>query len=309
MVGSLAGFLPDASVYAGETCALGRLADEVPGQIDVTLDCKGVVNAWLKGSGFAFQGSWADHRQDRSRVQPVWINSHLDAETFSKRFSYPDWRRLINHQADVLCGELAAALTDPAHKSKVKKVDKLAISISLCLAQRIQVLYQAKGKDKSNFKTRKKTPSSGPFAPPPFLAPNKKDQLHQLVAGTLPTRGHCWQVSSTGGNNLCVRCSVCKLWVQQTYDKLTFARLLRQACIGQGVYPEEWSIHDTHAMQNNGSKWACRACNAAQRPAALAVNPKLSRPCPGNKNPRKYTPVSRDTGPPKRQSLISFVKK
>jgi hypothetical protein len=301
VLGTMAGHLPGASVYRGEAHARHVLASEVAGVIDVTIDCLGVRKAWVRGRGSLFDTLWWQHRSDHQRVHIHWINSHLSKEAFSAKIQEPDWRRQLNHEPDQVCGSLAAELHDSQLKRRIQRVDRCAVAVSLFLAERIQLLCQASEKERALFRrARKKAP------PGQEAVLNKKARLLALVAGTGETHGHLWAVASQSGNNLCLACSRCRLWIQQVYAPETFDRLLRQECAGRGSYPEPWQIHSSHRMGNLGVKWQCQKCGAAQRPAAVTTNPKLSRPCVGVRGLRSTHRRPKDSGPPKIQSLLQF---
>jgi hypothetical protein len=159
--GSLVGYLPQASIYAGEAFALLQAAQSALRPIDVTADCQGVVRNWTRGRGGLFRTMWAGLEEQVDRVSCTWVSSHLSEEAFPTKFNLPLWRRAINQMADEACGDLARRIFPGAFAERVRALDIRTRKWSAFLAERLHILITAKSEDLNPYpKPRGSTPSS-----------------------------------------------------------------------------------------------------------------------------------------------------
>jgi hypothetical protein len=119
--------------------------------------------------------------------------------------------------------------------------------------------------------------SSRPSQP---VGPNKKQLLQALLADT---SGHSWSITSKPGSyNMCITCGECRLWIQQVHPLPVFNRLFRHPCItGPAPWLDAWpeAKHTTHNMSRCVGGWRCTGCQAFQKPGAVKLAPKLTKPC------------------------------
>ena len=249
--GSMVGFLPDSTIFAGEAHALLQVALATEGPIDVTADCLGVTRMWARGRGRIFREAWAEVQDQASRVKVTWINSHLSETQFTQKFQEPLWRRNVNEMADEACGKLARRLYPASFAERVRALDARTRKWSAFLAERLLILTTASSEDDNpcRFVPQAQRRATQPSqSQEPVL--NKAQRLKAMVAGEVNVLGHEWAIKAQSTNNLQIECRKCGLWVQQVYGPPVFNRICRQPCAGLAGFAEAWAVHPSRHMVN-----------------------------------------------------------
>ena len=270
---------PGTSVARGESFAIVQTIKHTSGQVDLTGDCKPALRTLSKKS---FQKTtpvfWGPVWEDRGRIRPTWVKSHLTSREFEIKFGFSQlWRHQANQYADELAGKRAAIIS-PAAGRKVQDLDRLVTKICDYLASRAVVVLKHASKD--DF-----VPRSQREEPQPPKGPNKRQLLLAKVDVPEAVGGHVWQVGGLKTNNLAITCAKCKLYLQQVHEMDRLERLLAQPCIDMPHNgPQFWpTLHPTHRLKNEGRRWLCSGCH-------LTLLPGHSQPCLGLQKPCKKTP-------------------
>ena len=276
-LGTMSGLTPPGtSVAHGESYAIVQTIKHTLGQVDLTGDCKPALKTLTKKS---FQKTtpafWGPVWEDRGRIRPTWVKSHLTSREFEIRFGFSQlWRHHTNQCADELAGKRAATIP-PVAGRKVQDLDRLVTRICDYLASRAVVVLKHASKD--DF-----VPRSQRQEPQPPKGPNKRQLLLAKVDVPEAVGGHVWQVGGLKTNNLAITCVKCKLYLQQVHEMDRLERLLAQPCIDMPHNgPQFWpTLHPTHRLKNEGRRWLCSGCH-------LTLLPGHSQPCLGLQKPCK----------------------
>ena len=276
-LGTMSGLTPPGtSVAHGESFAIVQTIKHTLGQVDLTGDCKPALRTLSKQS---FQKTtpafWGPVWEDRGRISPTWVKSHLTSREFEMRFGFSQlWRHQANQCADELAGKRAATIS-PVAGRKVQDLDRLVTRICDYLASRAVVVLKHASKD--DF-----VPRSQREEPQPPKGPNKRQLLLAKVDVPEAVGGHVWQVGGLKTNNLAITCAKCKLYLQQVHEMDRLERLLAQPCIDMPHNgPQFWPpLHPTHRLKNEGRRWLCSGCH-------LTLLPGHSQPCLGLQKPCK----------------------
>ena len=202
-LGTMSGLTPPGtSVAHGESYAIVQTIKHTLGQVDLTGDCKPALRTLAKKS---FQKTtpafWGPVWEDRGRIRPTWVKSHLTSREFEIRFGFSQlWRHQANQCADELAGKRAATIP-PVAGRKVQDLDRLVTRICDYLASRAVVVLKHASKD--DF-----VPRSQRQEPQPPKGPNKRQLLLAKVDVPEAVGGHVWQVGGLKTNNLSITCEV-----------------------------------------------------------------------------------------------------
>ena len=114
-----------------------------------TVDCLGVVRRLRHANGKSHVDLWAQIRQEqRSRLQPTWVGSHLSRDDFIRKFGLRnEWRRITNDVADNACSQFANSLLDPKYASSMQEGDATHRRILELLSTRAAKILGAKNQE------------------------------------------------------------------------------------------------------------------------------------------------------------------
>ncbi|CAE7419135.1 unnamed protein product, partial [Symbiodinium sp. CCMP2456] len=214
----------------GPAQAIAYLVTKVQGNMEVTLDAKGV-------------------RAEMDRVSLTWINSHLTEDEYSAKFGADSlWRWQANAEVDRLVQNRANERRDLAWEQGVLIKDEVVIRVNALLAQRTAEMFQydqhegpqvvypdsndgnkppqtkpRKGpKQTKLIKAKKQDKRKTQEAPPGDGKLNKRRQMEAMLEGASPALGHTWVVGHQSIHQLTIKCSTCGLYVEQTEPVTTF---------------------------------------------------------------------------------------
>ena len=83
----------EQTVFRAEAAALLYVARKTKGDVDVTLDCQGVLKCLRRAPGWKSEDIFQPLREHKDRLQLTWINSHLLLEKFCEKFGPQNWWR------------------------------------------------------------------------------------------------------------------------------------------------------------------------------------------------------------------------
>ena len=300
----------DQSVFRAEAAALLYVARKTEGDVDVTLDCKGVLKCLRKAPGWKSEDILQPLRQHKDRLKPTWINSHMTPGNFQEKFGQQNWWRWkANQVVDELVQKVANQHRDLNWEQQVIIQDEVVMRVNAFLADRVQrlFLYPASDgplvsfPDKTNdqdqlspagkkkpgpkakqiLKTKGRKDKAGgkPVKAPTSEGPNKRQQLEALLAGQGPDLGHDWQAGHRSRDNLCVKCARCGHFIEQVESKAIFAKKITHTC--QWMEPSAPGLgeHASHKMVNAGRMWLCCRCGVRQWISRSELFPSLAKQC------------------------------
>ena len=166
VLGTMSGLTPPGtSVAHGESYAIVQTIKHTLGQVDLTGDCKPALRTLTKKS---FQKTtpafWGPVWEDRGRIRPTWVKSHLTGREFEIRFGFSQlWRHQANQCADELAGKRAEAASLPtAVESDVSKGSgktKEVVSLPGASAREAGLAREPAPKPASRAKKKKELPT------------------------------------------------------------------------------------------------------------------------------------------------------
>ena len=285
VLGTLSGvIMPPATVPQGEHVAIIEAIKNTTGLVDLTTDCKGVLKTLGSASPCKkLTPEWGDVCFMRDRVKAQWIRAHKEEEDFNKEFPQQELRRQLNIAADHLAGHRAKEALNPHAARRVQEVDRVATEANDYLAFRAEEQLQSKDNEfvpRSVRDTLSQFDKSQQRPHAKALYANKRDRLKQMLAES--SMGHTWQFTrGETATNLQLKCTVCELWVQQTYSQEVFQRVDSHPCKNfpnQG--PRYWpSLHPSHSWFSTGKTWECSGCGVGFGPAVVKAPAKATKVC------------------------------
>ena len=287
VLGTLSGvIMPPATVPQGEHMAIIEAIRHTTGKMDLTTDCKGVLKTLQSTHPHKKTfPEWGDVWHQKDRVQANWVRAHKEAEVFDQEFPQQEWRRLYNVAADELAGRRARDALSPHAARRVHEVDRIATEVNDLLASRAEWQLQNKENEYVPRAVRETLTQFDKSQRPhsKALYTNKRSRLKQMLIES--SQGHTWQYTrGEDATNLQLKCTVCGLWVQQTYSQETFQKVDAQPCRGfpsQG--PRFWpTIHPSHIWFSAGKTWECSGCGVGFGPAVAKVPNKATKLCSKN---------------------------
>ena len=287
VLGTLSGvIMPPATVPQNQHMAIIEAIRHTTGKMDLTTDCKGVLKT-LQSTHTHKKTfpEWGDVWHQKDRVQANWVRAHKEAEVFDQEFPQQEWRRLLNVAADELAGRRARDALSPHAARRVHEVDRIATEVNDLLASRAEWQLQNKENEYVPRAVRETLAQFDKSQRPhsKALYTNKRSRLKQMLIES--SQGHTWQYTrGEDATNLQLKCTVCGLWVQQTYSQETFQKVDAQPCRGfpsQG--PRFWpTIHPSHLWFSTGKTWECSGCGVGFGPAVAKVPNKATKLCSKN---------------------------
>ena len=241
ILGTLSGSLQvGASVSDGEAEAIKQLLLHCSGEILFCSDSATALSRFHKGQ-------IADPSRDN--VVGHWTKSHLSREQHAEKFGKESWWMwFLNAEADRLCGLKSAEALNMMHVQDVHTIDLEAKARVAFLSRRCAHVL-------CNSLPEKKKLATERTATPKKLGerPNKRQVLLGLVASS-GSSGHIWK-STTGKNNMCIKCERCSLWIQQVDKPDLFDSLVQVPCLDHSFEPP-LQCHRSHKLQFLGSRCA-----------------------------------------------------
>ena len=276
--------IPPATVPQIEHTAIIQALSHAIGHLDLTTDCKGALRTLQATLPHKTDmPEWGDVWHQRDRVTATWVRAHQEAADFAKEFPNQEWRRRLNAAADQLAGWRARDALNLHAARRVQEVDRVATEVNDYLAFKAEEQLQSKENQfvpkavrdtMSQFdKTQQRPHAKALYA-------NKRARLKQMVQES--SVGHAWKYTrGEEATNLQLKCSVCDLWIQQTYAQDVFQRVDQHPCRGfprQG--PQFWpALHPSHKWFSTGKTWECYGCGVSFGPTASKEPSKASKPC------------------------------
>ena len=265
ILGTLSGSLQvGASVSDGEAEAIKQLLLHCSGEILFCSDSATALSRFHKGQ-------IADPSRDN--VVGHWTKSHLTREQHAEKFGKESWWMwFLNAEADRLCGLKSAEALNMMHVQDVHTIDLEAKARVAFLSRRCAHVL-------CNSLPEKKKLATERTATPKKLSerPNKRQVLLGLVASS-GSSGHIWK-STTGKNNMCIKCERCSLWIQQVDKPDLFDSLVQVPCLDHSFEPP-LQCHRSHKLQFLGSHWKCRSCGAQLSVRVPKLTQKLKNSIP-----------------------------
>ena len=275
ILGTLSGSLQvGASVSDGEAEAIKQLLLHCSGEILFCSDSATALSRFHKGQ-------IADPSRDN--VVGHWTKSHLSREQHAEKFGKESWWMwFLNAEADRLCGLKSAEALNVMHVQDVHTIDLEAKARVAFLSRRCAHVL-------CNSLPEKKKLATERTATPKKLSerPNKRQVLLGLVASS-GSSGHIWK-STTGKNNMCIKCERCSLWIQQVDKPDLFDSLVQVPCLDHSFEPP-LQCHRSHKLQFLGSHWKCRSCGAQLSVRVPKLSLKLKNGCKINSSIPKLEP-------------------
>ena len=275
ILGTLSGSLQvGASVSDGEAEAIKQLLLHCSGEILFCSDSATALSRFHKGQ-------IADPSRDN--VVGHWTKSHLTREQHAEKFGKESWWMwFLNAEADRLCGLKSAEALIMMHVQDVHTIDLEAKARVAFLSRRCAHVL-------CNSLPEKKKLATERTATPKKLSerPNKRQVLLGLVASS-GSSGHIWK-STTGKNNMCIKCERCSLWIQQVDKPDLFDSLVQVPCLDHSFEPP-LQCHRSHKLQFLGSHWKCRSCGAQLSVRVPKLSQKLKNGCKINSSIPKLEP-------------------
>ena len=275
ILGTLSGSLQvGASVSDGEAEAIKQLLLHCSGEILFCSDSATALSRFHKGQ-------IADPSRDN--VVGHWTKSHLTREQHAEKFGKESWWMwFLNAEADRLCGLKSAEALNMMHVQDVHTIDLEAKARVAFLSRRCAHVL-------CNSLPEKKKLATERTATPKKLSerPNKRQVLLGLVASS-GSSGHIWK-STTGKNNMCIKCERCSLWIQQVDKPDLFDSLVQVPCLDHSFEPP-LQCHRSHKLQFLGSHWKCRSCGAQLSVRVPKLSQKLKNGCKINSSIPKLEP-------------------
>ena len=275
ILGTLSGSLQvGASVSDGEAEAIKQLLLHCSGEILFCSDSATALSRFHKGQ-------IADPSRDN--VVGHWTKSHLSREQHAEKFGKESWWMwFLNAEADRLCGLKSAEALNMMHAQDVHTIDLEAKARVAFLSRRCAHVL-------CNSLPEKKKLATERTATPKKLSerPNKRQVLLGLVASS-GSSGHIWK-STTGKNNMCIKCERCSLWIQQVDKPDLFDSLVQVPCLDHSFEPP-LQCHRSHKLQFLGSHWKCRSCGAQLSVRVPKLSLKLKNGCKINSSIPKLEP-------------------
>ena len=275
ILGTLSGSLQvGASVSDGEAEAIKQLLLHCSGEILFCSDSATALSRFHKGQ-------IADPSRDN--VVGHWTKSHLTREQHAEKFGKESWWMwFLNAEADRLCGLKSAEALNMMHVQDVHTIDLEAKARVAFLSRRCAHVL-------CNSLPEKKKLATERTATPKKLSerPNKRQVLLGLVASS-GSSGHIWK-STTGKNNMCIKCERCSLWIQQVDKPDLFDSLVQVPCLDHSFEPP-LQCHRSHKLQFLGSHWKCRSCGAQLSVRVPKLSLKLKNGCKINSSIPKLEP-------------------
>ena len=275
ILGALSGSLQvGASVSDGEAEAIKQLLLHCSGEILFCSDSATALSRFHKGQ-------IADPSRDN--VVGHWTKSHLSREQHAEKFGKESWWMwFLNAEADRLCGLKSAEALSMMHVQDVHTIDLEAKARVAFLSRRCAHVL-------CNSLPEKKKLATERTATPKKLSerPNKRQVLLGLVASS-GSSGHIWK-STTGKNNMCIKCERCSLWIQQVDKPDLFDSLVQVPCLDHSFEPP-LQCHRSHKLQFLGSHWKCRSCGAQLSVRVPKLSLKLKNGCKINSSIPKLEP-------------------
>ena len=275
ILGTLSGSLQvGASVSDGEAEAIKQWLLHCSGEILFCSDSATALSRFHKGQ-------IADPSRDN--VVGHWTKSHLSREQHAEKFGKESWWMwFLNAEADRLCGLKSAEALNMMHVQDVHTIDLEAKARVAFLSRRCAHVL-------CNSLPEKKKLATERTATPKKLSerPNKRQVLLGLVASS-GSSGHIWK-STTGKNNMCIKCERCSLWIQQVDKPDLFDSLVQVPCLDHSFEPP-LQCHRSHKLQFLGSHWKCRSCGAQLSVRVPKLSLKLKNGCKINSSIPKLEP-------------------
>ena len=275
ILGTLSGSLQvGASVSDGEAEAIKQLLLHCSGEILFCSDSATALSRFHKGQ-------IADPSRDN--VVGHWTKSHLSREQHAEKFGKESWWMwFLNAEAERLCGLKSAEALNMMHVQDVHTIDLEAKARVAFLSRRCAHVL-------CNSLPEKKKLATERTATPKKLSerPNKRQVLLGLVASS-GSSGHIWK-STTGKNNMCIKCERCSLWIQQVDKPDLFDSLVQVPCLDHSFEPP-LQCHSSHKLQFLGSHWKCRSCGAQLSVRVPKLSLKLKNGCKINSSIPKLEP-------------------
>ena len=283
------------SVFRAEAAAVKFVAEHTQGDVDLTMDCKGILSRIQGKPSIHSADLFEPIREHSHRIRPTWIASHLSVPKFIARFGANQlWRRRANELVDRLVGEAAEQRRDPLYESSIKKLDAVITQVNTLLAKRSAALLsydkdqgpQVQWPDKEQRKTRAKprVRDSAVIKTKKFSkvkGPNKRLQLEDLIAGKQQL-GHAWVEGSRKASNLTAKCSKCGLYIQQTDPIQVFSLKSSHPCPGVQADPPPWGPRPDHVWVNLGVSWVCSKCDRMVKVGVRKTPSWICQPCKPN---------------------------
>ncbi|CAE7368406.1 unnamed protein product [Symbiodinium natans] len=283
------------SVFRAEAAAVKFVAEHTQGDVDLTMDCKGILPRIQGKPSIHSADLFEPIREHSHRIRPTWIASHLSVPKFIARFGANQlWRRRANELVDRLVGEAAEQRRDPIYESSIKKLDAVITQVNTLLAKRSAALFsydkdqgpQVQWPDEDQRKARAKprVRDSAVIKTKKFSkekGPNKRLQLENLIAGKQQL-GHAWVEGSRKPSNLTAKCSKCGLYIQQTDPIHAFSVKSSHPCLGVPADPPPWGPHPDHVWVNLGVSWVCSKCDRMVKVGARKIPSWIGQPCKPN---------------------------
>ena len=192
----------------------------------------------------------------------------------------------VNEWADKLCGGQPRRSSTKCTSRRC--LDDLSRQVSLFLAQRAEMLLQAKGAPELCLKQNpskkfEKGRRQGPkpkqlnqHRPGEDGGLNKLERLKLLVQDR--SKGHDWYWNQA--QNPSISCRNCNLYIEQISGLDKFGLLEKHTCRHCEV---DWNPllpkHPSHDMYNLGHMWVCKGCYRTHRPGGATLQAKLKEPC------------------------------
>ena len=133
----------EQTVFRAEAAALLYVARKTKGDVDVTLDCQGVLKCLRRAPGWKSEDILQPLREHKDRLQLTWISSHLLLDTFCEKFGPQNWWRWkANQLVDELVQKAANQQRDHNWEQKVIIQDEVVLRVNAFLADRVQKLFR-----------------------------------------------------------------------------------------------------------------------------------------------------------------------
>ncbi|CAE7252271.1 unnamed protein product, partial [Symbiodinium sp. CCMP2456] len=133
----------EQTVFRAEASALLFLVQHTAGDVDVTMDAKGVktrVERWSLGK--TSLDLFIPIREHGDRLRLHWIRSHQSLEQHCQEFgSLQPWRWFANAEVDKLAGDQANQARDPALEANLARSDADTKVVQRFLAERVALLF------------------------------------------------------------------------------------------------------------------------------------------------------------------------